>query len=72
MAAPRLFAHVTYTATVQIEQRHAALWRRLKVMVPTHVPSSSDVASRIAFRSLHDQHLEISAGRQGRQDKDSP
>ena len=48
--ALRLIAHVAYTDIVQIEQRHAVLRRRLKVMGPTHVPSSSDVVSRIAKR----------------------
>ena len=47
MAALRLIAPVACTDIVQIEQRDAALRRRLKVMDPTRVPSSSDVRSHV-------------------------
>ena len=54
MAALRLIAHVAF---MQNEQPHAALRRRLNFVAPTHVPSSSDVASHIAFRSCRYRKL---------------
>ena len=51
MAALRLIAPVAYTDIWQIEQRHAALKRRLNVMGPR------DVASHIAVKSYRYRNL---------------
>ena len=53
MTSLQPITHVAHT----IEQQHAALRLRLKLMVPMHVLSSSDVASHIAFRSYRYRKL---------------
>ena len=50
--ALRMIAIVAYLDIVQIEQRHAPLRRRLKVMAPTNAPTVSDLSSDFVFRQF--------------------
>ena len=59
MAALRLIAHVAFVDIVYIDQQHVVLRRSMKVMAPTHVLSSSDVASHIAFQVLSMPDVEV-------------
>ena len=45
LAALRLIASMTYLDIIQIEQRRAALRKRIKVMAPTNKPTTSDLAA---------------------------
>ena len=51
-AALRFLAWMVYLDIVQIEQRHAALRKRVKVMAPTNVPQSKDVSAHLTVRQL--------------------
>ena len=50
IAALRFIASMAFLDIVQIEQRHAALRKRIKVMAPTNKPTASDLAAYWIFR----------------------
>ena len=50
--ALRLLAHMLFLDIVQVEQRHAALRKRAKVMAPTNVPKSKDVGAHFTLRQF--------------------
>jgi len=55
-AALRFLATMVYLDIVQIEQRHAALRRRLTVMSPTNVPSTADLSAFWTLRQYRLRH----------------
>ena len=72
LVALRLVAYMVYTDITQIEQRHAAIRRRLVVMQSTNVPSGSDLASHVALRSYRHQRKKKSAHKQQMTKKATP